>query len=61
MSNGVFNDPFEELRLDATVALDIESVEREREEARDEFGETLESGEMGGAENESGGCFQRYL
>lgn len=62
VSNGVFNDPFEELRLDATVAFEIEFEEREggvaeREEARDEFGETLESPEVGGVENESGKVF----
>lgn len=57
--NGVFDDAFQELRLDATVALEIELVERERgvaegEEARDEFGETLEGPEVGGVEDERG-------
>jgi len=56
VGNGVFDDPFEELRLDAAVALEIEFEECERgvaegEEARDEFGETLESPEVGGVQN----------
>lgn len=51
MSNGVFNDPFEELRLDATVALEIESVEVKPLKV-----EKWEEWRM-----RVGRCFQRYL
>lgn len=56
VGNNIFDDPFEELQLDAIMTLEIEFEECERgvtegEEARDEFGETLESPEVGGVQN----------
>lgn len=56
MRDRVFNDSLEEIRLDATVALEIEVVNRggvvaEGEEPGNEFGEALEGPEVGGMED----------